>query len=216
MLFDLEKEALIASGIRDEKQIHDCLGRLDSISLEFRPKESPNFSLLGPAKHLFEALWKDKPNRYQQQGYFRFNEVIDAQLSKKNLAVGNCLGLTLLYNCLLKKMGIDAEALYLEHAFGIGPHVLTVIRIDDFMIDIENILPEGFDYKGHKKNSSRLIWGNKDLVGDIYQSRGTELYEKGELRKALSNYDMALKFNPRYEKARLNRSILLDRMKTKA
>lgn len=60
----------------------------------------------------------------------------------------------------------------------------------------------------------RRTWGDKELVADIYQSRGTELFEKGKLREALGNYDMALKLNPEYEKAELNRAILLDRMKT--
>jgi lipoprotein NlpI len=52
-------------------------------------------------------------------------------------------------------------------------------------------------------------------VADIYQSRGTDLFEKGELGEALRNYDMALNLNPRYEKVELNRAILLDQMKTK-
>jgi tetratricopeptide (TPR) repeat protein len=215
MVFDLEKEALTASGLRDEDLIRDYLEKLDSLSRQFSPGEELGFSLLIRAKKLFEALWKDKPNRYQPHGRFRLNEVVDAQLSKENRAVGNCLGLTLLTNCLLKKMGIETEALYLENAFGISPHVLTFLRIDDFTIDVENILPEGFDYKGHKQNPSRLIWESKELVADIYQSRGTDLFEKGELGEALRNYDMALNLNPRYEKVELNRAILLDQMKTK-
>lgn len=215
MVFDLEKEALTASGLRDEDQIRDYLGKLDSLSRQISPKEARGFSLLTRAEKLFEALWKNRPNRYQRQGHFRLNKVIDAQLSKQNRAVGNCLGLTLLYNCLLKKMRIEAGALHLENAFAIGPHVLTVLRIDDFIIDVENILPKGFDYKGHKLDPSRLTWGDKELVADIYESRGTELLEKGELGEALRNYDMALKLNPRYEKAELNRAILLDRMKAK-
>jgi tetratricopeptide (TPR) repeat protein len=111
-------------------------------------------------------------------------------------------------------MGIEAEALYLENAFGIGPHVLSMLRIGDLIIDVENILPKGFDYKGHKQDPSRTEWGNKELVADVYQSRGTELFEKGDFSEALRNYDIALKLNPGYEKARLNRAILLDRIKT--
>ena len=214
MVFDLAKEALIASGLKGEDRIRDYLGKLGSLSRQFSLKRAGDFSLLSRAKKLFDALWKDRANRYQPQGHFRLNDVIDAQLSKKRAEVGNCLGLTLLYNCLLKKIGVKAEALNLENAFGIGPHVLTVIRTGDLTIDVENILPEGFDYKGHKEDPSRLIWGDKKLVADIYQSRGTELFEKGELRQALRNYDMALKLNPRYEKAELNRAILLDRIKS--
>jgi tetratricopeptide (TPR) repeat protein len=216
MAFDLEREALIASGLKDKGLIHDYLRKLDFLSLQFGPERSRGFSEIARAEKLFEALWKGRPDRYQPQGQFRLHEVIDAQRCQKGGVVGNCLGLTLLYTCLLKRMEIDAQALYLENAFGIGPHVLTVIRMDDLTIDVENILPEGFNYKGHRKNPSRMSWGDKELVGDIYQSRGTELFEKGQFGDALRNYDMALKLNPRYEKAELNRAIVLDRMNTNA
>jgi tetratricopeptide (TPR) repeat protein len=215
MVFDLEKEALTASGLRDEDLICSYLNKLDSLSRQSTLKGTRDFSSRTRAEELFIALWKDRPNRYQPQGHFRLDEVIDAQLSSKRGAVGNCLGLTLLYNCLLKKMGIEAEALHLENAFDIGPHVLTILRVGDFIIDVENILAEGFDYKGHKQNPFRLTWGNKELVADIYQSIGTELFEKGEFSEALRNYDKALKLNPGYEKAELNRSIMLDQLETK-
>lgn len=216
MAFDLEKEALIASGLKDKDQIRDYIRKLDSLSLQFGPEGGRGFSEVTRAQKLFEALWKDRPNRYQPKGQFRLHEVVYAQLCQKGRVVGNCLGLTLLYNCLLKRMGIDAQALYLENAFGIGPHVLTVIRMDDFAIDVENILPAGFNYRGHRKNPSRVAWGDKELVADIYQSKGTELFEKGQFGEALRNYDMALKLNPRYEKAGLNRAIVLDRMNLNA
>ena len=60
-----------------------------------------------------------------------------------------------------------------------------------------------------------MEWGHKELVADIYQSIGTELFKKGDFGEALKNYDMALKHNPGYEKAELNRAILLDRMRMK-
>ena len=105
-----------------------------------------------------------------------------------------------------------AQALYLENAFEVGPHVLTLLRNDNDEIDVENILPQGFDYKGHKENPYRVEWGDKELVADIYQSAGTAFFQREELREALRNYDLALKLYPGYEKARLNRAILLDRM----
>lgn len=215
-MFDLEREALTASGLREGGQIRDYLVKLDSISRKFIPKAGREFSPLIRAEKLFNALWEERPNRYRQQGFYRLNEVIDAQCGTDNKAVGNCLGLTLLYNCLAKRMGIEVEALYLENAFGLGPHVLTVLRIDDLTIDVENILPDGFDYKGHRRDPTILKWGDKELVADIYQSIGTERFEKGKFGKALENYDMALKLNPRYEKARLNKAILLDRINSES
>ena len=213
MVFDLEKEALIASGLTDEERIREYLVKLDAIYRKYLPEKACRLSPTARAEKLFKALWRDRPNRYRHQGFYRFNDVIDAQCSRDQTAVGNCLGLTLLYNCLIKRTGIEAEALYLENAFNIGPHVLTVLRIDDLTIDVENILPDGFDYKGHKQDPTKVTWGDKALVADIYQSRGTELFEQGRLENALENYAMALKLNPEYEKARLNQAILLDRIK---
>ena len=212
MVFNLEKEALVASGLKEKDQIRDYLGKLDSISEQLKLKGIRDSSPIVRAENLFEILWKAKPNRYRQRGFYRLNEVLDAQLSKEDRPVGNCLGLTLLYHCLLKRIGIEAEVLHLENAFGIGPHVLTVLQIDDQTIDIENILPGGFDYNGHKEDPSRLRWGEKELVADVYQSRGSELFKNGELEDALKSYDMALNLNPNYEKAALNREILLNQV----
>jgi tetratricopeptide (TPR) repeat protein len=166
------------------------------------------------ARTLFNWLWKEKPARYEPHSNYRLNDVIDAQLNKDSQTVGNCLGLTLLYNCLLRKMEINAEALYLENAFGIGLHVLTVLQIEESLIDIENIFPDGFDYKGHLDNPSRTRWGDQELVADIYHSLGNEFFKKGQWSNALKGYDMAIHLNPQYEKARLNKAILLDKMGT--
>ena len=212
MVFDLEKEALTASGLTDEARVRDYCSKLDSIFQKFLPGEVLSFSPLTRAEKLFKALWKDRPNRYRPEGFYRLNDVIDAQCGPHRKAVGNCLGLTLLYNCLIKRIGIDAKALYLENVFNLGPHVLTFLRIDDLTIDVENILPDGFDYRGHEQNPTRVRWGDRALVADIYQSRGTELFQKGQFETALENYEMALKLNPRYEKARLNKAILLDKL----
>jgi tetratricopeptide (TPR) repeat protein len=164
------------------------------------------------ARSLFTLLWREKPTRYESHGSFRLGEVADAQLSEAHPTVGNCLGLTLLYNCLLRRIGIEAKALYLENAFGIGPHVLTLVKTEEFLIDVENILPDGFDFKGHLANSSRIRWGDQELVADIYHSLGNEFFEKGKFTEALENYDKAIQLNPRYKKAQLNRAIVLDKI----
>jgi len=210
---DFEKEALWASGIKGKDELTVYENKLHLILHQFLSKFFPVPDALTQARHLFNWLWKEKPNRYERHGQFRLSSVIDAQLDKGNRAVGNCLGLTLLYNCLLKKMGIHADALYLENAFGIGPHVLTLLQTEASAIDIENILPDGFDYKGHLDNPSRTRWGDRELVADIYHSIGNELFSKSKLTEALENYEKALRLNPRYEKARLNKAILSHRMK---
>jgi len=212
MPFSLEKEALIASGITKDDLIATYARKLDKLHQQFIHKINLMGDPLTTAKALFDWLWIKKPVRYAPHGHFRLHHAIDSQLSKGIIAVGNCLGLTLLYNCLLQRLRIDAQALYVENAFGIGPHVLTVLKTKESMVDIENILPDGFDYKGHLNDLSRTIWGDQELVADIYHSQGNECYEKGDYNEALKNYDMSIKLNPRYERARLNKVIVLDRI----
>ncbi len=209
----MEKEALKASGIKWKKEIANYLEKLDHLHHQFiRHLTLPSNSLT-QAKGLFDWLWKEKPDRYKRHGNFRLSEVIDAQLSKDNRIVGNCLGLTLLYNCLLRKMGIHAQALYLENAFKTGPHVLTFLQTKESFVDIENILPEGFGYEGHLSHPLRIRWGDQELVADIYLSIGNEFFKKNEFMEALRNYNMAIRLNPRYEKTYLNKAILLGKMR---
>ncbi len=210
--FNLEKEALLASGIKEERKIVLYSARLDQLHQQFLSRVSSTAGPVARARLLFSWLWSEKPARYQSRGPFRLGDVVDAQLKEEQQPVGNCLGLTLLYNCLLRRIGIDPEALYLENGFGIGPHVLTMLKTEESLIDVENILPDGFDYKGHLANPSRIRWGNKELVADIYYSLGNEFFEKGKFIEALENYDRALQLHPQYEKARLNKTILLNKM----
>jgi len=211
-VFDLEKEALLASGIQKKDEIAFSINKLDHLYQQFICHIVPPSEPVEKARLLFTWLWKEKPARYKPQGNYKLSEVIDAQMSDDAKTVGNCLGLTLLYNCLLRRMGIMAEALYLENGFGIGPHVLTLLQTEDFLIDIENILRDGFDYKGHLHDPSRIRWGDKELIADIYHSMGNEFFSKGEFIEALENYDRAINLNPQYGKAHINRAILLDKM----
>jgi tetratricopeptide (TPR) repeat protein len=210
---NFEKEAFSASGIKGKNRLAIYGEKFDFLYEHFIHQISLPPHATGKARDLFHWLWKEKPGRYELHGHFRLSDVIDAQISKENRPVGNCLGLTVLYNCLLRRMGVHADALYLDNAFGVGPHVLTLLQVGKSTIDIENILPEGFDYKGHLNNPSRTRWKDKQLVADIYHSLGNEFFEKGEFAKALKKYYMAIKLNPQYEKAHLNKSILMDKMR---
>lgn len=211
-MFSLEKEALIASGITENDLIADYVGKLDYLHQKVLPKMTGLHDPVARARVLFEFLWMEKPARYKPHGQYRLNHVIDAHISTESQAVGNCLGLTLLYNPLLRRIGINAEAFYLENAFESGPHVLTLLPTREYLIDVENILPHGFDYKGHLNNPSRTRWGDRELVADIYHSLGNEFFEKSEYIEALKSYDMAIRLNPQYEKAILNRAIVLDKI----
>jgi tetratricopeptide (TPR) repeat protein len=213
MPFDLVKEALRASGIEKGGQVSFYTEGLDRLYQDFLAHIPTGLAKpRAKARLLFEWLWREKPSRYHAHASFRLNDVIDAQMSEDSPRVGNCLGLTLLYNCLLRKMGIGVGAVWLEYAFETGPHVLTVLPAKERVIDIENILPDGFDYNGHLNDDSRRLWGDKELVADIYHSSGTEFLEKGELDEALRHYDLALQLSPQYERAHLNKAILLDKI----
>jgi tetratricopeptide (TPR) repeat protein len=214
MSFELAREALIASGLKEDDRIRAYLGKLQCLYMLILSNVSLSDRPLTRAKQLFNWLWHDRPNRYQRKGCYRLHEVIDSQLSKDKESVGNCLGLTIIYNYLLAKAGIRAKAVNLEYAFGVAPHVLTHLKTKYMTIDIENILLNGFDYKGHLDNPSRTLWGDTELVADIYHSRGNDCFARQDFHSALANYDLALKLNPQYEKARINRGILLDRMGT--
>jgi len=211
MSFCLEKNALIASGITKDDLIATYVRKLYKLHQQFIHEMNHISDALTTAKALFDWLWIKKPERYASHGHYRLHHAIESQLSKSIIAVGNCLGLTLLYNCLLQRVGIDAQALYVENAFGIGPHVLTILKAGELQVDIENIRPDGFGYKGHINDPSRTIWGGQELVADIYHSQGNECYKKGDYNEALRNYDMAIKLNPRYERACLNKAIAVDR-----
>ena len=215
IFFTLEREALIGSGITKESRIHYYEKRLDHL-YQLAPFELKGTGgLINRARALFDWLWAEKPFRYKTSGPFKLNQVIDAQLSDSMQPVGNCLGLTLLYNCLLRKSGIFAKALYMGNPFGRGPHVITILRTGKEFVDIENILPDGFDYQGHLHRPSRTRWGDKELIADIYLSRGNECFEKGDLNESLRNYEKAIRMNPAYERAHLNKTILMGEMAEK-
>jgi tetratricopeptide (TPR) repeat protein len=212
MSFDLEEEVLVASGVREAMLIEKYKNELGRLYHEFDREMNPSADYLSLARTLFGWLWAQKPARYEHGGPYRLNEIIDSQLSKEDKVVGNCLGLTLLYNCLLRRAGIIAGAVYLENAFARGPHVLSTLKIQDFIVDVENSLSQGFDYKEHLKDPSRRVWGDQELVADIYLSRGNDYFERDNYDKALASYDMAISLNPRYERAVLNKAIVLDKM----
>ena len=213
MRFDFKKQALIASGLKGENRLAAVTDRLEFILQPFLLYNSDSLSIRTRAKNLFDWLWKQKPGRYLPNGHYRLDKVIDAQSKNGNHPVGNCLGLTLLYNSLLEMIGIQAEALHLQNGFGRGPHVASLLKIGDDIIHIENILAQGFDYKGHLHDPSAERWSPKELVADVYHSTGNILFYKGEFSKALKNYQKALKLNPHYESARLNIAIVTDRLR---
>ena len=203
---NLAQGALIASGVNEVREFNRYMAKIDQLCQEIA--HSLKGSEVERAKEIFHWLWKSKPHRYQQRGNFKLNDVIDAQLGETEI-VGNCLGLTVLFNVLAQRFGLKVKAVHLEYAFGIGPHVFTVLHAESRSIDIEHSLPYGFDYRGHKGTPQREEWGDRELVADIYHSVANSSAEQGDWEDAIEGYDKALRLNPEYNKARLNKGIAL-------
>jgi len=212
--FDFEREILVASGVTTEDQIHAYLRNLDELMSRFEQHIMPRGDPVLVAQDLFGWLWQKKSNRYKAGASFRLHDVIGAQMSEGREPVGNCLGLTVLYNALLRRKKIGARATYLENAFGIGPHVLTTLENQREMIDFENIFNHVFNYKGHLKDPTRRSLGDRELVAEIYNSAGNEFFKKEELDKALTNYELAVRMDPKHERAPLNILIIGDKVAT--
>jgi len=213
-LFETDKPALawgalVASGVKNQGELDSYQVKIDTLCQDIEPA-LPVDDDLHRAQALFDWLWTVKPNRYEFQGNFRLMQVIDAQLDPKVEQVGNCLGLTLLYNVLAKKFGLKTKAVYLEQAHGRESHVFSIMDTGQATIDIDNIFPNGFDHKEHLDNPLRVTWDDAGLIADIYHSIGSALHEQNKLEEAVRNYSKAILFNPKYEKAYLNRGIALS------
>lgn len=211
MAWDFPTQVLRASGASPEEAA-EALSRLEALIRRFTATHPPT-PPRALARSLFAYLWHTYPRRYLSGGEFRLGRVIENQLRPGPGPVGNCLGLTLLYNALAGGLGLRAGAVYLEEAFGHGPHTLSLLSLSTGTIDIENIFPEGFDYPGHRDNPLREVWGEAELVAEVYTSVGNGLLEAGDLRGAVDQYDRALSLCPTFYKALVNRAIALGRLK---
>jgi tetratricopeptide (TPR) repeat protein len=204
----LGRGALVASGVETRQELDRYLDTITRFYRAIADTILTDGDAVKKARGIFDWLWQSKPDRYEPQGYFRLTHVLDAQAGTSG-RVGNCLGLTILYNVLARLFKLTARAVYLEEAFGRGPHVFTALDIGKRTIDIENILPDGFDYQDHRKATRRENWGNRELIADMYHSIGNDLAASGDWEKAIEDYDKSLMLNPKYSRAYLNKGIAL-------
>jgi hypothetical protein len=212
--FDFDEEALKASGVSEERRLDLYLKRLCALRKDLHRCVPSNPDPFRRAEALFHLLWSLNPVRYKAGAPFRLNDVIDAHVKEEIGPIGNCLGLTVFYRSLLLGMAVGAGALFLENGFGLGPHVLTLLEREGEIIHVENTLSNGFAYQGQLRGPEGQRWGDRELVADIYHSAANESFQKGRFEEARRNYQRALDFNPGYERARLNMTILIDKMES--
>ena len=208
---DLTQGALLASGVETVRELKRYLEKVDWLCqgiVEALVDLPPKGGDIEKARGIFNWLWREKPHRYEFGGNFRLTHVLDAQLGGEG-KVGNCLGLTVLYNVLAHRFGLEVKAAYLQDAFGLGPHLFTVLCAGERTIDIDNIFPDGFDYRGHHGAEQREAWGDRELIADIYHSVGNYLFASGKLERSIQSYDRALILHPGYNRAVLNKGIAL-------
>lgn len=208
---DLAQGVLLASGVETMKELNCYLEKIDRLCQRIDDVLGSTLERGNDrekARGVFQWLWQMKPTRYAYAGSFRLSEVLDAQLGDIE-KVGNCLGLTVLYNVLARRFGLGVKAAHLEDAFGRGSHLFTVLYAGEITIDIENIFPDGFDYRGHPGTEQREEWGDRELIADIYQSVGNDLFASGKLERSIESYDRALMLHPGYSRAHLNKGIAL-------
>lgn len=205
---DLAQGALLAAGVASDKEIFLYLNKVDKLCDLIAASTPDCTGDIEKAKAIFDWLWGNTPRRYKSEGYYKLTDVLDAQYRKHN-DIGNCLGLTVLYNVIAKAFGLSVRAVYLESFSGPGPHVCSLLVLDGKTIDIENIFINGFEYHAHRNAPTRQEWGDRELIADIYNSAGSELFAAGKMERAIENYEKAIQLNPKYNRPLLNKGMAL-------
>ena len=203
---DLAQGAFVASGVDNRREMDMYLAKVEALCQQIRG-EVPRAGWRETAQAIFDWLWRTKPQRYQFRGNYRLTDVLNAQLDPMAATVGNCLGLTVLYNLVARGFGLPVKAVYVDEAFGAQSHVLSIVELEGTEIDVDNIFPGGFDFQDHLGDPQRVLWGDAELISDIYHSVGWERHEQHDLGGAIESYSKAICLNPGYVKAHLNRGI---------
>jgi len=155
----LEEVLLILSGLQTKAEVNNYTDKLRSLEEGFQEwlkdeEKSPiPLSKWGAhqksfgfsedyitAGNLFGYLSGSNKSRYKLYAY-RFNRVIDAQIDHGSVSgpVGNCLGLTALYNILGSRLGLDLSIKQGNN------HLFSLLHADGKEVEIENTAFMGFN-----------------------------------------------------------------------
>lgn len=208
--FDLATAGFIASGIREKEELDSYLNRFEglvsSIFSDIREsfsrfEYSTSFSYSDAqvrnakinafkAEAVFNWLWNSKPKRSKKPKSGNraviLTDVLDNQLSDKE-EVGDCMGLTSLYNSICQRLGIDVKAVWTTG------HIYSVIENDRSLIPIENTLEEGFN-EGCRKG---VIIDNSQLIQRFLIRQASDYKKAENYREAYLLEEIALRINPK-------------------
>ena len=138
----LAEAALIASGMRDEKELSLYLGKFEKLSSKLdsylirRGIELADGYAKAEAIHNF--LWYIKPAKYNKRIY-KFSDAVDNALDRCERRIGSCIALTLLYNALAERQGLKTALLVSQE------HMMAIVKLEKQEVVVEHGSVYGFD-----------------------------------------------------------------------
>jgi len=186
----IAKAALIVTKVSTNR-IPEYLQKLENLFNDYEKYKKANHwqaqSSYEELDYLRQYLWKNGEGRYQpEQVSFYFDRVIDHQidyLNEKSKFVGNCNELTLLFNILAIRLGIDIKTIStFDHQFSAYQGK-----------KIENTAANGIY---HRNYSYYLETSPFEGIASFCFNLGAAHYQKKEYDLALPYYLKAIEINP--------------------
>ncbi len=184
--FDLAATGFIASGIRNRDELESYLVKFGELVAIIGSDEKVNNAKtdVDKAEAVFNWLWVSKPNRYNSAP--RLTEALDNQLSDSE-EVGDCMGLTLLYNSVCQRLGIDMNAVWTIR------HIYSAMDVGEEINPIENTSRDGF---GNGSGIGKVI-GNQQFIQRFLIRLAYDYKEAERYKDAFSLDEIALRINPK-------------------
>lgn len=183
--FDLANAGLIASGIRDKGGLDFYLDKFNGLVLSIAAdsRVSSAETDVKKAQAVFDWLWESKPKRDDSAS--RLTDALDNQLSNRE-QVGDCMGLTLLYNSICQRLGISMKAVWTVR------HIYSAMDTEKGIIPVENTMRYGF---GNGLGVGIVI-GNQQLIQRFLLRQAFDYKEAKDHKQAFSLTEIALRINP--------------------